>query len=205
MKHSLGAAVGAALMAWLAVVATSEARASMYNFQFTSPEVTAGGQLAVNSATGDVTSITGSVSVAGQPIDAISTILADPSFPSPYDNGPFIYDNIYYAGNPVLDVDGVLFATAGNPGGSWNLWGNSPNNYSLYEYVPNAGYTVEAVGTLAVSTPEPSTWVIVLLGFAGLGFVGHRKTDRYMKDLVHEGSSRGLTGDMHRTLMGLEQ
>ena len=27
----------------------------------------------------------------------------------------------------------------------------------------------------AVATPEPSTWVMLLLGFAGLGFAGRRK------------------------------
>jgi hypothetical protein len=30
--------------------------------------------------------------------------------------------------------------------------------------------------TLAVGTPEPSTWAMMLLGFAGLGFAGYRRT-----------------------------
>jgi hypothetical protein len=29
-----------------------------------------------------------------------------------------------------------------------------------------------------VSTPEPSTWAMMLLGFAGLGFLGYRKAKR---------------------------
>lgn len=183
MKNSFGAAIGAALFVSLALAATSEARATAYDFQFTSPEATASGQFVVNPTNDQVTSISGSVSVDGYPNNSITAILADPNFPNPYDNGPFIYDNIYYAGNPVFDIDGVLFATAGNPGGSWNLWGNSADNYSLYEYVPNAGYTVEAVGTLAVSTPEvssfaisapePSTWAMLVLGFAGLVLIGY--------------------------------
>jgi hypothetical protein len=193
MKNSLGAAIGAALMASLAVAATSEACASVYGFQFTSPEATASGQFVVDPTTDQVTSISGSVSVNGQPIDPITTILADPSFPTPYNNGPFIYDNTYYAGNLVFDVDGVLFATAGNPGGSWNLWRNGPGSYSLYEYVPNVGYAVAVTGTFAVSsevssfavaTPEPSTWAMLLLGFAGLGFAGYRKASRDIPDLA---------------------
>jgi hypothetical protein len=171
-------------MASVAVAAASEARASVYDFQFASPEGTASGQFVVDPTTDRVTSISGSVSVNGLPIDPITTILADPSFPSPLNNGLFIYDNTYYAGNPVFDIDGVLFATAGNPGGSWNLWGNGANSYSLYEYVPNVGYAVAATGTFAVSSevssltvaaPEPSTWAMLLLGFAGLGFAGYRK------------------------------
>jgi hypothetical protein len=183
VKNFVRAVIGAAL---IASAASSEARASVYDFQFTSPEATASGQFVVNSANDQVTSISGSVSVSGQPIDTITTILADPSFPSPYDNGAFIYDNTYYAGNPVFDVDGVLFATAGNPGGSWNLWGNSADNYSLYEYVPNVGYAVAVTGTFTVSAPEasffaasapePSMWAMLSLGFAGLGFAGYRKS-----------------------------
>ncbi len=194
MKNSVRAAIGATLIASLAVAAISEARASVYNFQFTSPEATASGQFVVNPTNDQVTLISGSVSVSGQPIDTITTILADPSFPSPYDNGAFIYDNIYYAGNPVFDVDGVLFATAGNPGGSWNLWGNSADNYSLYEYVPNVGYAVAVTGTFtvsapevisfAVSTPEPPSWAMLLLGFAGLGFAGYRKANREIREIT---------------------
>ncbi len=178
------------LTASLAMATISQARASVYDFQFTSPEVTATGQLIVDATTQEVTAINGWVSISGQPNDIITTILADPNFPGAYNNGPFIYDNIFTGGNPVLDNDGILFATAGNPGGSWNLWGNGPDNYSLYESVPNVGYAIEATGTFAVSTsdapnfaaaaPEPSTWAMMLTGFAGLGYAAfrHRQKER---------------------------
>ncbi len=178
------------LTASLAMATISQARASVYDFQFTSPEVTATGQLIVDATTQEVTAINGWVSISGQPNDIITTILADPNFPGAYNNGPFIYDNIFTGGNPVLDNDGILFATAGNPGGSWNLWGNGPDNYSLYEFVPNVGYAIEATGTFAVSTsdapnfaaaaPEPSTWAMMLTGFAGLGYAAfrHRQKER---------------------------
>jgi hypothetical protein len=29
---------------------------------------------------------------------------------------------------------------------------------------------------VAASTPEPSTWAMMILGFAGLGFAGYRKS-----------------------------
>jgi PEP-CTERM motif-containing protein len=40
-----------------------------------------------------------------------------------------------------------------------------------------AGYSLEfdpGVGNLASTVPEPPTWVMMLLGFVGLGFVGYR-------------------------------
>jgi hypothetical protein len=30
-------------------------------------------------------------------------------------------------------------------------------------------------GGVTASTPEPSTWAMMILGFAGLGFAGYRK------------------------------
>jgi hypothetical protein len=37
---------------------------------------------------------------------------------------------------------------------------------------PRFAVAVEVVST---SVPEPSTWAMMLLGFAGLGFAGYRK------------------------------
>jgi hypothetical protein len=33
-----------------------------------------------------------------------------------------------------------------------------------------------ALNNIVIGTPEPSTWAMMLLGFAGLGFVGYRKS-----------------------------
>jgi PEP-CTERM motif len=32
------------------------------------------------------------------------------------------------------------------------------------------------MGGLSVSTPEPSTWAMMVLGFTGLGFAGYRSS-----------------------------
>jgi hypothetical protein len=87
----------------------------------------------------------------------------------------FFYDNVYYPAGMPFDVNGLLFVTAQNPGGYWNLWGNSPGNYSLYESA-GGSYPVEESGTLSVTpVPELSTWAMLAMGFAGLGLVGRRR------------------------------
>jgi hypothetical protein len=54
--------------------------------------------------------------------------------------GAFYYDNvIYYLMNPPLDIDGLLFTA---PGLEINIWGNSANNYSFYDYT-SGGYETE--------------------------------------------------------------
>jgi hypothetical protein len=46
--------------------------------------------------------------------------------------GAFDYNDLIYLNtNPPLDVDGLLFVATGL---EINVWGNSPNNYSFYDY-----------------------------------------------------------------------
>ncbi len=41
---------------------------------------------------------------------------------------------------------------------------------------PDVGIGYYCFGRHRASTPEPSTWAMMLLGFAGLGFAGYRKS-----------------------------
>jgi PEP-CTERM motif len=55
--------------------------------------------------------------------------------------------------------------------------GNSDDNFCFDNSCGQGGYAVgqvEVFGSPAV--PEPSTWAMMLLGFAGLGFAGYRRT-----------------------------
>jgi PEP-CTERM motif len=45
-----------------------------------------------------------------------------------------------------------------------------PDSSVAVDLVNSDGQTFQ----LALGTPEPSTWAMTLLGFAGLGFVGYR-------------------------------
>jgi hypothetical protein len=51
-------------------------------------------------------------------------------------------------------------------GGHYNLFGDGRT--SVQYVVTNVSYTLSAV-------PEPSTWAMLLIGFAGIGFMAHRR------------------------------
>jgi hypothetical protein len=71
----------------------------------------------------------------------------------------------YVSGSPLSDTatyDSQTFSSLGATPGTYKwTWGTGPNqNFTL------------VIGAAAV--PEPSTWAMMLLGFAGLGFLGLR-------------------------------
>ncbi len=177
MKNSVKLAV-----AVLAMMAPSFAHATVHeiDFYFTSTAgVTALGDF-MFGANNQITSIGGVVSnttLGG----TITGIIGNPNFSniSYSPDGRFYYDNMYTPGDPVLDVAGILFTTSNNPGGYWNLWGNGPGSYSLYAS-NSSGYPVAEVGTLSV--PELSTWMMMVAGFAALGFAGHRRQKAALAD-----------------------
>ena len=79
----------------------------------------------------------------------------------------------------AFDIDGLLFTTTENGGGYWNLWGNSPGDYSFWESAGPYNYPIQESGTLSVAAaPELSTWAMFGLGFAGLGLAGRRRGPR---------------------------
>jgi hypothetical protein len=80
---------------------------------------------------------------------------------------------VYWNGNLVQDISG------GNLG--WSVYAidgltaTSASTTLLFSGYQNPTYNgVDAVSVSAV--PEPSTWAMLLLGFAGLGFAGYRRT-----------------------------
>ena len=123
--------------------------------------------------------------------------------PSPPANQPsttLSYDNYYYPGGSwlvcldypffggVLDVYGLAFTLAN--GDAVDLWsngvfpGSTVADYGLTFATPipatDPDYTVSAAqyiaGGVTVAVPEPSSWAMMVLGFAGLGFAGYRRS-----------------------------
>jgi hypothetical protein len=174
MHKSLITAISS--LATIALLSITTVHAATYNFTFQSSgaELTATGQFTVD-ATDQVTGVSGVIT--GLVDQTINAVTANPGFPSPSysPDGLFIYDNVYHPTGMPFDVDGLLFVTAQNPSGCWNLWGNSPGNYSLYEST-GGNYPIQENGSLSVTpVPELSTWTMIATGFAGLGLVGRRR------------------------------
>jgi PEP-CTERM motif len=161
-----------AVMACASFVAiATSAAATVYDLRYVGytgdVELTA----TISATGGEVTSGSATLSPAWATLggDALSDV---PLYPNPdpgavsySPSGFFLYDDLIYHGIPVLDVDGLLFVTAG--GIEYNLWANGPGAYQLYEYNPATGAAVTDTGTLFV--PEPEGWTLTLLG---IGIVG---------------------------------
>ncbi len=113
---------------------SSPAWATVYSFTFESVDgaLTASGEMTV-SAADEVTAISGAIS--GLVDQTIASVVPNPNFSGPAysPDGSFIYNNLYHPAGMAFDVYGVLFATAENPGGYWNLWATFPGAYALWE------------------------------------------------------------------------
>ena len=172
MRKTLFTMIAALTTATLLTVTTSNAATYKFTFQSSDAELTATGEFKVDAAN-EVTSVSGAV--AGLTNQVISGVTANPSFPSASysPDGSFIFDNLYSPTGMAFDYSGLLFTTAENPGGYWNLWASSPGAYSLYESAGSYNYPIQEIGTLSVAgAPESSTWAMLALGFAALSFVG---------------------------------
>lgn len=128
----------------------------------------------------DVLSISGTL--FGLSGGAIS-LVTNPAPPNPAATEYFGYDNVYFPGGArKVDAYGILFA-AGDY--NYNLYSTGPAAYFLSSTNPAGGYVPGEAVTFGdpaaqsvVAAPEPSTWLLTLLGFAGLALAAGRKARR---------------------------
>ncbi len=112
----------------------------------------------------------------------------------PVSNGVLTYDNLFWPGGAsqtawdypgagnFLDIYGLMFQIGG--GDVVDLFsngvgfGNNPGDTNVFGVaVANQDVALDYVANgVSASTPEPSTWAMMILGFAGLGFAGHRSS-----------------------------
>lgn len=179
-------------VAGAALLAASVARANVYTFDFVSNDTSLTASGSVDVVAGQVTGISGVIVGTGADsaigTQTINGVVANPSFPgvatSP--DGLWYYDNRVMSGATHVDNNGLLFTTAQNTTGYWNFYTTGPgaSNFWLGESVGGSyaipGYA--APGTLVSGSisavPELSTWVMMLAGFFGIGFVGANRPKR---------------------------
>lgn len=93
-------------------------------------------------------------------------------------------DNLLLAAtDPFLDGNGLVFqgSTLVSNSNYFDIWGDGPgsytyfNNYDSNQYSSGAvNFSIESLGPVA--TPLPSTWTMLIAGFAGLGYLAFRST-----------------------------
>jgi hypothetical protein len=154
-------------------------------------DVSATLQATANGGNYDVTGIAGSVTQNGTPF-VITGLLAPPNDPG----GFFGFDNIIFANSGfapfTLDSGGIGFVAAGifdfylsDPAATFNVWGNGGTSATLgttasYDVnTPfNGIYSITAIPSAASGVPEPSTWTMMILGFAGVGYSAYRRKSK---------------------------
>jgi hypothetical protein len=164
IRNFIAAAAVAAAMAPLS------SKATMVSFDFDTATFAVSGEAdlsgSVNAVGGyDIETLTGIVS--GPDGGPIAGLIANPNQPYAYDQGTWIFDNVAWSASPRLDNAGLFFSAGGydynlyTVGSTYLLSTNNP--YGIY----NPGEVVLA-GNDPPAIPEPSTWAMMLLGFAGL-------------------------------------
>jgi hypothetical protein len=183
LSSRAGAGVAVGLLVCL--VTTLPAQAALFNFSFSGANVSGIGQFVTSDGgpTFNVTDVTGTI---------VDTDLSPSSYviqggTSAYagsDNLLFFPEAITSSNSTPAFVDfgGISFHT--DAGVDFNFGGNSQTG--PFEYVLNdsgrnpVGYA-GVLGSTPIefsvaAIPEPSTWAMLLLGFAGIGFVGYRRS-----------------------------
>ena len=113
------------------------------------PEVATASLNAVDQGNGSFLATSGTLIVtAGNDIGTYPLVLGGPGVTTSPQGG-FIFDDLITPqANPPLDVDGLVFSAGGV---EINIWGNSPNNYSFYDYSGGA-YGTQLTGTGTITS-----------------------------------------------------
>ena len=163
-----------------AVLVPAVANASVYHFGFETTDgvFTVSGVATtantLDSAGGyDVLALTGTLSGPG---GGSISLIANPAQPTAFNNGSWIYDNVLFPqAAPFVDNSGLLFSAGGSAFNWYSVGSQTYLSSNAWAGTYNPG---ELLGSVALNTPEPSTWVMMLVGFAGLGFAGYRGSRR---------------------------
>ena len=172
----------------LFLAASSFAQAELYDISFTGSTFGVSAEVSTNDTTNVISSIlTGTIT--GPTIGSPALVLDAPG-----SNASFINDNVLVGTSPFVTNGGILFDAGGS---TYNLYsiGSGPVGYYLFSInSPDAtDFDSGDPGTLVVTdegpspvggpspvaaVPEASTWLMLILGFCGLGFMGYRRKSK---------------------------
>jgi hypothetical protein len=151
------------------------ASAAVYTFSFTPSQQLIGGPV---SGSGTFTTSDTSMQVGGQTAFEILSISGTVNgFQILAPTNASGYGNYFTTGASFLDGTGVTFFTAGSNGQNKVTFFNQSSNglYRVNTFSPGASEFVNASSTLVAGVPEPSTWAMMILGFASIGLLYCRR------------------------------
>ena len=156
--------------------ATCSAQASVYNFTIDSVDYDVVGQITTNGNL--VTSISGQVTGL---LNASITGLGDQP------NIFYTSDNVFNPSAPYVSNDGVLFGAGGfffnvysvanGPTFQYYISTNQFGNDYFTNPLFNPGSLI--VGGTIAAVPELSTWIMMIVGFAGISLVGPARATKW--------------------------
>jgi hypothetical protein len=162
MKKQILTILGAGLIGLMVPTASD---ALVFTFSFTNATGSVNG-----TVTGQIFGLVNGPAVAATDV-ILTTYPSGLGLPSPPIDafiGADVMDNSFDVVGNVI-VSGLFQSTF--TGGTISLW---PLHWDAVLTGPT-GNTVESLGAATYTLiPEPSTWAMMLLGFAGLGFAGYR-------------------------------
>lgn len=182
IKAAIVFGLGAAAMAGMGSIAP--ASASIVTYNFSAPGFWSGA-ISLDVTGGVATSGTGTLDVPGYaPQELVLITPSAPGYESPA--GYRANDGTDWFGidqNVPIDSNGLLFdvgtstpARGGFP--IFPIYASGPGTYQsgLFGHIDGGPefYEYNVATTLAAGTPEPGTWAMLLVGFAGVAFLGYR-------------------------------
>jgi hypothetical protein len=166
MKNTLALST-AAIAGALIATGTPQAKATVYDWSFSGASDSGSGTLTATGASSPftMTAITGA-------FDGIAITGVAPPGTCCFAFPPF-NDNLVFVPAPFLDTNGIAFITQDGSGVDIFFNGNGvPYGFrTSFPKFGNGTFTLTAI-------PEPSTWALMALGFAGLGLAGWRSRRR---------------------------
>jgi hypothetical protein len=155
------------------------------SFSFVGSYYEASGTFTVDDSNMYITSFSGGITplqspaTGGTNVALVGTPVDPPAFGTSAD-GNFFYNNEFDLTSQTFTGDGVFFSFGtGNFGNLYTIDGTSYLSTLLDSATLNSLYNPGDEGKLTVAAiPEPSTWIMALLGFCGLGFMAHRRKNR---------------------------
>jgi hypothetical protein len=152
---------------------------------------TGSGQITYDQNTGVISALTGSYAGSALTFIPLDSPLVNQNSPSA---GLSTYQNVPNTGSANYTFDdllpqtvatyGILASTGTGTNEKVYIIGEDSNGSVFFHIVTDPYAYVNDYGQFSATvagTPEPSTWAMMILGFAGIGFMGYRRRNRALR------------------------